>query len=142
MRLFSTRVFTNKKPVIDKARLPSAFRLLLFLFPFSFFLFTFSLSASAATWNRQSSGTMGWLHAVFFLNQKTGWAAGSKGTLLTTVDGGMTWKIQQRPTEDSLSDVYFSSEQNGWLVCEANIYELKTKEAPRTYLLHTEDGGQ
>ena len=109
---------------------------------FCVFLTVFSLNASAATWNRQSSGTLGWLHSVFFLNQKTGWAVGSKGALLTTNDGGVTWTIQARPTEDSLQDVYFSSPQNGWLVCEANIYELTTKEAPRTYLMHTEDGGK
>jgi photosystem II stability/assembly factor-like uncharacterized protein len=84
---------------------------------------------------------MGWLHSVFFLNQKTGWAVGSKGALLTTVDGGVTWKIESRPTEDSLQDVYFFDDHNGWLVCEANIYELKSREAPRTYLMRTEDGG-
>ncbi len=120
--------------------MPSAFRLLLSAFCLLLTAF-FSINASAATWNRQSSGTLGWLHSVFFLNQKTGWAVGSKGALLTTVDGGTTWKIHPRPTEDSLQDVYFSDARNGWLVCEANIYELKTKEAPRTYLLRTEDGG-
>ncbi|HEV7398212.1 MAG TPA: YCF48-related protein [Pyrinomonadaceae bacterium] len=96
----------------------------------------------AANWGKQTSGTLGWLHAVFFLDQKTGWAVGSKGALLTTSDGGASWKIQDRPTDDSISDVYFSNAQNGWLVCEANIYELKTREAPRTYLMHTEDGGE
>ena len=139
MSIFTTRVVTNKKPVINKTLLLSAYCIL--PTAFCFLLTVFSHSASAATWGRQSSGTMGWLHAVFFLNQKTGWAVGSKGALLTTVDGGLTWKIQQRPTEDSLSDVYFSTEQNGWLVCETNIYELKTREAPRTYLLRTDDGG-
>ncbi|MCU1267667.1 MAG: hypothetical protein JWM21_3985 [Acidobacteria bacterium] len=112
--------------------LPSAFCLL---------LTAFSLTASAATWSRQTSGTLGWLHSVFFLNQKTGWAVGSKGALLMTTDSGVTWKIQPRPTEDSLQDVYFQDDQIGWLVCEANIYELSTKEAPRTYLMRTEDGG-
>ena len=86
--------------------------------------------ASAGTWGRQTSGTLGWLHSVYFLNQKTGWAVGSKGSLLKTDDGGATWKIQNRPTEDSIQDVYFSTPQNGWLVCEANIYELRTRKAP------------
>jgi len=99
------------------------------------------ISVSAASWGKQVSGTLGWLHSVYFLNQKTGWAVGSKGAFLKTTDGGATWKTLERPTVDSLQDVYFSTEQNGWLVCEANIYELTTKEAPRTYLMHTEDGG-
>jgi photosystem II stability/assembly factor-like uncharacterized protein len=66
---------------------------------------------------------------------------GSKGSLLTTTDGGLNWHVAKKPTPDSLQDVYFSDSQNGWLVCEANFYELKTKDAPRTYLLHTTDGG-
>lgn len=122
----------NDKKVPAVRRLVSAICLL---------LVTLSVSASAADWGRQTSGTLGWLHAVYFLNQKTGWAVGSKGSYLTTNDGGLTWKIQERPTEDSISDVYFSSERIGWLVCEANIYELKTREAPRTYLMRTKNGG-
>ncbi len=105
-------------------------------------LSTFCLTASAAPWSRQTSGTLGWLHSVYFLNQQTGWAVGSKGALLTTSDGGLTWKIESRPTEDSIQDVYFRNRQDGWLVCEANVYELTTKEAPRTYLMRTADGGK
>src|SRR5882672_10076513 len=41
-------------------------------------------SAYAATWTRQSSKTMAWLHAVYFLDQNRGWVAGSGGTLLET----------------------------------------------------------
>ena len=125
----------------DSRCLPSAFCLL--LSAACFLLFTGCLNASAATlhWNRQSSGTLGWLHSVFFLDQRSGWAVGSKGVLLATVDGGITWKLKTKPTEDSLQDIYFSDERNGWLVCEVNIYELKKNEQPRTYLLHTRDGG-
>lgn len=138
MHSFFKRTLTNNKSTGTQRPLPTSYCLL----PTAFcLLILFSFNVSAATWSRQTSGTLGWLHAVFFLDRKTGWAVGSKGSLLTTVDGGMTWKIQPRPTEDSLQDVYFSNEENGWLVCEANIYELKTSEAPRTYLLHTEDGG-
>ena len=36
----------------------------------------------AANWGKQVSGTLGWLHSVFFLDQKTGWAVGSKGSFL------------------------------------------------------------
>jgi photosystem II stability/assembly factor-like uncharacterized protein len=99
-----------------------------------------AVSVNAASWSRQRSGTLGWLHSVFFVNQKVGWAVGSRGALLTTVDGGLSWQVKPRPTDDSLQDVYFLDEQNGWLLCEANIYELKAN-APRTYLLHTVDGG-
>jgi photosystem II stability/assembly factor-like uncharacterized protein len=63
------------------------------------------------------------------------------GALLTTTDGGATWQRSQRPTEDTLRDVYFADERNGWLLCERSVYLLKAKDEPRTYLMNTTDGG-
>ena len=96
---------------------------------------------AAAAWTRQNSGTMAWLHSVYFLNQNVGWVAGSNGTLLFTNDSGQTWHKMRRPTEDSLRDVYFSDEHNGWLVCDREVYKLKTENEPQAYLLRTNDGG-
>ena len=93
------------------------------------------------SWTRQTSGTLSWFHSVFFLDQNRGWAIGSKGVLLKTADGGETWRFRPKPGEDNLRDIYFTDEQNGWLVCERNIYELKTKDEPRSYLMNTKDGG-
>ena len=85
---------------------------------------------------------MAWLRSVFFIDQNRGWAAGSKGTLLRTDDGGKTWKPTSSSTDDIVRDVFFIDEQNGWLVCEVNVYQLKTNEDPRAYLMKTTDGGQ
>ena len=98
------------------------------------------LSVFASPWTRQPSGTMAWLRAVYFLDQNRGWVAGSNGTLLTTTDGGATWKKLSPLTKDSLQDVYFADRQVGWLVATRDILKLKTNEAP-SYLLKTEDGG-
>ena len=98
-------------------------------------------SASAATWTRRPSGTMAWLHAVYFLNQNRGWVAGSGGTLLETNDGGQTWRKLLPLTKDNLRDVYFADEKIGWLVAERDALKLKTNDEPRTYLLKTDDGG-
>jgi photosystem II stability/assembly factor-like uncharacterized protein len=100
-----------------------------------------SLLTAAAAWVRQSSGTLAWLHAVYFLDESRGWAVGGKGTLLATVDGGAHWRAERSPTEDALRDIFFVDERTGWLVCERNIYQLTTKEEPRSYLLKTTDGG-
>src|SRR6185369_14618528 len=54
--------------------------------------------AQTGTWARQRSGTMSWLHAVFFLDQNRGWAVGSKGALLQTSDGGNTWTTRTGAT--------------------------------------------
>jgi photosystem II stability/assembly factor-like uncharacterized protein len=98
--------------------------------------------AQTGAWARQRSGTMAWLHSIFFLDQNRGWAIGSKGTLLRTADGGNTWQPRSASTTDVLRDIFFIDDQNGWLVCEVNFYELKTKDQPRAYLMHTTDGGE
>src|ERR1051325_3896786 len=97
--------------------------------------------AQTASWNREQSGSLASLHAVFFLDHNRGWAAGSRGTLLRTLDGGQSWRSDSASTRDQVRDIFFLDERNGWLVCEANIYELKTKEEPRAYLMRTTDGG-
>lgn len=92
-------------------------------------------------WAKQPAGSMAWLHGVFFIDQNRGWAAGSKGTLLHTEDGGRTWKPSASSTDDVVRDVFFVDQQNGWLVCEVNQYQLKTVDEPRAYLMRTTDGG-
>ena len=96
----------------------------------------------SGAWARQTSGSLAWLHSVFFLDQNRGWAAGSKGALLATDDGGKTWKARKRPADDSLRDIYFADSLNGWIVCERNVYELKSNDDVRTYLMKTNDGGE
>lgn len=120
--------------------LPTAFCLL--PAAFCLLLSVFCLPASAQNrWTRQRSGTLAWLHSVFFIDRNRGWVVGSKGALLATVDGGQTWQVKPKPTDDVLRDIYFSNADNGWLVCETNVYELKTRDQPRTYLMTTNDGG-
>src|SRR5262245_3429488 len=97
-------------------------------------LFASSAFAQSGTWARQRTSTMAWLHSVFFLDQNRGWAAGSKGTLLQTLDGGNTWKPRRASTEDVVRDIFFIDAKNGWLVCEVNAYQLKKNEDPRAYL--------
>lgn len=99
-------------------------------------------SLTFASWTVQSSGTLAWLHVVYFLNENKGWAAGSNGTIVTTEDGGRSWKSWKRPSEDTIRDLFFADENNGWLVCERSIYKLKTIDEPRSYLMKTTNGGE
>ena len=94
------------------------------------------------SWVRQKAGTMAWLRSVFFLDRNRGWAVGSKGTLLKTVDGGVNWKPETAPTTAIVRDIFFLDEQNGWLVCEVNIHELTRKDQTRAFLMKTTDGGE
>lgn len=96
--------------------------------------------AAFAGWTKQNSNTFAWLHDIYFINEKNGWIAGSGGTLLTTNDGGKTWKKTENLTEDTIRQVYFSDNFNGWMLCERNIYNRGSSSS--SYLLSTTDGGE
>lgn len=100
------------------------------------------LTAFAASWTKQRTSSLAWLHAVYFLDQDRGWAVGSRGTLLATEDGGKSWQARPQPTQDAIRDIYFSDQSDGWLLCERNIYDLKSNDEPRAYLMRTTDGGE
>src|SRR5260221_4191787 len=89
--------------------LPTAFYLLLSAF-------CLLPTASAANWTRQPTGTMAWLHGIYFLDQNRGWVAGTGGTLLETIDGRQTWSKLYPLTKDHLRDGYLANEKICWLV--------------------------
>jgi len=120
-------------------RLPAAAAFCLLLTAFC--LLPSAYSAEGA-WARQKSGTLAWLHAVYFVDGRRGWAVGGKGALLATGDGGARWELRRAPVEDTLHDIFFTDERTGWVACERSIFQLKTKEEHRSYLLKTEDGGE
>ena len=99
-------------------------------------------SPAFGSWTKQRTGSLAWLHSVFFLDHNRGWAVGSRGTLLSTIDGGRTWRVRSSPIEDTIRDIHFTDDQNGVIVCEKNIYDLQTNDEPRAYLLKTMDGGE
>ena len=98
------------------------------------------LTAHGSSWIRQPSGTMAWLHAVYFLDQNRGWVVGSNGAFLQTIDGGVTWKKAAFVTRDSLTDLYFANERVGWLLAQRDPLKLESNERS-SYLLNTNDGG-
>lgn len=49
---------------------------------------------SGATWSQAKVPVSSDLTAVFFVNDKMGWAVGHDGVILNSVDGGLTWALQ------------------------------------------------
>jgi len=98
------------------------------------------------TWETQSKEIMGGnndqykggLNNVFFLNNRTGWVVGQKGSIFYTEDGGEHWKRQRRSNSElQLRAVQFVDSKTGW------IAGIKSPEAGgwNGIVLHTTDGG-
>jgi hypothetical protein len=56
------------------------------------------------------------LHDVQFVGQKIGWAAGDRGTVWKTADGGAAWEFVNTPVDCSLRSVCFLTNRVGWIV--------------------------
>ncbi|MBI4489367.1 MAG: hypothetical protein HY694_09805 [Deltaproteobacteria bacterium] len=85
---------------------------------------------SGGTGSQPTPATLANLSGLYFVDQLTGWAVGSNGTILHTTDGGLNWNPQTRKTPDWLSSVAFVDAKTGWAVGD------------RGTILHTSDGGQ
>lgn len=86
-----------------------------------------------ATYHQAKSvPTRATLTSVHFVDDKTGWSAGHWGSILTTEDGGETWRLQRDDleTDQPLFSVWFRDHRNG---VAAGLFSL---------LLVTEDGGK
>lgn len=72
------------------------------------------------------------LTAVFFIDEKTGWAVGHWGIVLRTDDAGESWKVQRADTsvDQPLFSVHFRDKDHGWAV---GLWSL---------LISTDDGGK
>jgi photosystem II stability/assembly factor-like uncharacterized protein len=76
------------------------------------------------------------LISVYFVNEKQGWAVGTGGTLLATVDGGQTWSPQSSGTNTPLESVHFISADRGWAVGSGGTI-LTTVDGGRTWGLQS-----
>lgn len=101
-------------------------------------LFCFQ-TARSAEWTTVRSGTLAWLHDVYFFNGNKGFVAGSGGTLLATNDGGKSWEKRKIFIEDTIEQIHFTDENNGWLLCQRNQFSRGANAS--SYLMKTIDGG-
>ncbi|HEY0427474.1 MAG TPA: YCF48-related protein [Pyrinomonadaceae bacterium] len=75
---------------------------------------------AGATWNKSNvfGNAKGKFQTVFFVNQKTGWAAGADGRIFQTVSGGKTWREQKSGVTTNLTGISFINSKEGWAVGE------------------------
>lgn len=66
---------------------------------------SFPIRLEPQHWFLQGSGTSANLYGVQAISEQEAWAWGAGGTLLRTVDGGATWKLQQSPGTSDILDM-------------------------------------
>jgi|GEM_PF-5312276 len=69
--------------------------------------------------------------SVEFVDDRTGWGIGKKGTIYYTNDGGINWEAQRSGIEDDLAAAQFLDYQNGWIVGENNL--IGTNDGGKTW---------
>lgn len=106
---------------------------------FIFVLIFLGFQSANADWTKQKSNTLAWLRAGFFVNEKNGFIGGGGGVFFVTNDGGESWKLSEKFTSDTIRQIYFKDENNGWLLCERDVYVLGINSP--SYFLKTSDGG-
>jgi photosystem II stability/assembly factor-like uncharacterized protein len=70
------------------------------------------------------------LYDTHFISEKDGWAVGAFGTIVSTHDGGDSWRPQMSHTVENLFGIDFADPQHGWIVGRSGT------------VLHTNDGGE
>jgi len=95
------------------------------------------------------------LCGICFVDERTGWVVGAKGTILKTVDGGKTWTKQKSGSDALLGGVAFVDAKTGWVVggwgtnppgfkkpLGRGHYLGGPKSMAYSTILKTEDGGK
>ncbi len=67
------------------------------------------------------------LQDSYFISDHEGWAVGTQGTILYTIDGGETWETQHNDIGESFWSVFFIDENEGWVVGWSEIYHTSNK---------------
>lgn len=108
--------------------------------PFLFLILALSVQTASAAWVKLRAPTFSWLYDVTFVSATKGFIVGAGGTVLETADGGATWTKRKNLTDDTIRQIIFSDPNNGWILCERDIFNRGPKSS--SYLMRTNDGGE
>ncbi len=94
------------------------------LFLFAIFISSQIISAQT-NWKVNRAKGDGDLVAVFFTSTDKGWIAGDDGYLAWTSDGGRNWTKQDIGTTETINEIYFRNDDNGYLVAGKKLFITK-----------------
>lgn len=86
-------------------------------------------------WHSQTSGVIGRLRGVSAVSSRIAWASGANGTVLRTIDGGLTWQRRPVPGAETLDfrDIDAMSDRVA--------YTLSIGPGASSRIYKTDDGG-
>ncbi|MEO8665397.1 MAG: YCF48-related protein [Ignavibacteria bacterium] len=92
-------------------------------------LFIFKTNDSGISWNKVLSEPKGRLSSSSFLNQNTGWVAGTtyvsgliEDLILKTSNGGMNWQDLKLTSRTFINSIFFVSNDTGWY-CGSGVFK-------------------
>ena len=92
----------------------------------------YATSDGGATWHLQyKSAANEPLTDVTFSTPKYGWAVGGSGLVLSSTDGGSSWKVAHSGGTGTMNGVSFSDPTHGWIVGQATV--LATTDGGATW---------
>ncbi len=100
------------------------------LFIVAVLLFAHSIAAQT-TWKVNRASGSGDLVTVYFTSAEKGWIAGDGGYLAWTTDGGRNWTKQEIGTTETINEIYFRNDDNGYLVAGRKMFI--TRDGGRTW---------
>lgn len=93
---------------------------------FVFIVSAFSSLVSAQNgWEVVRRGGSGDLVSVYFTSSEKGWVGGDDGYLAMTTDAGKNWKRQILNSKESVNEIYFRNDDNGYVLCGHRIFISK-----------------
>ena len=133
-------IFDEKKVTLNSLEIPfyiyfGELSIVAFLIKTALFLcaviLAVQIAAAQNNWNVNQNGAGGDLLTVYFTSAEKGWIAGDKGFLATTSDSGRNWTKQDLGTTESINEIYFRNDDNGYLVAGRKMFI--TRDAGRSW---------
>jgi len=95
-------------------------------------------------WQAQSSSALSKLNAVHFIDRQRGWVGGNNGVLLSTEDGGASWKripLPESERREPLLDLWRFDSVRGCLIGEYDMFDRhpSVEWTKKTFLLRKLD---
>lgn len=86
--------------------------------------FTVSMMAQSGWTSLGTPGSVD-LVAVYFTSDRSGWVAGDDGFLAATNDGGRNWMKVPLNTKETINEIYFRNDKDGYLVAGRQMFVTK-----------------